>query len=384
SAPTTVSATPVDWTNQTKHKLSWAGIKDYVGLQTLTDNWGVVEYSFDNTGIWTSTGIRNGSFTDFEVNTSTLLDGEHKIYVRGKDNQGNYGIASFASIKIDRTGPTMPTLLVAPSTWTNLNAVNLSWSGIADNRGLNRIELKMDSNEWVSAQTNAGNYTNKSIDISGLEDGTHTIGVRGIDSVGNIGQEKLINVYKDTTMPQIDELTITPKGYTNENEVVINWSGVSDVHSGIAKIEYEIDNEGVFVDTTSTAKYGVCGINIQGLIDGEHHIKLKITDLAGNVNEQKEVTFFKDYSAPQIEITYPTQNDFALGKFEVWGNVQDIALKEWVLSVTDLAGNVTELKRDNITGVISAIVDLETYENGEIVSFHLSAKDKAGNESTVT
>jgi hypothetical protein len=49
------------------------------------------------------------------INTTSLGEGTHTVYVRGKDLRNRWGAASTAVVVVDRTAPTMPTFKIDPA-----------------------------------------------------------------------------------------------------------------------------------------------------------------------------------------------------------------------------------------------------------------------------
>ena len=148
-------------------------------------------------------------------------------------------------IGIDRTGPTLSGVTVGDgSNWQKSTQVTLS--GLIDNAddgqgsGVSRAEYSLDGTIW--------NTTSSDSLILNLDEGIHSISVRSVDRVGNIGVTSQVVVQVDETLPDavgwtVDELTTSRTEPAN-----VSFSAIDD-GSGIdmanSYLQFGFDSNGV-------------------------------------------------------------------------------------------------------------------------------------------
>ncbi|NTW71787.1 MAG: DNRLRE domain-containing protein [Eubacteriaceae bacterium] len=214
------------------------------------------------------------------------------VRVMAEDNNGNtsfYTQSSTLAIP-DRTGPVMPSsFTIDTSSWTNNTSPTISWTGITDEgNNLQSIQYKKDNGTWADTGNNSssGSYV---LNLSSLSDGQHTITIRGIDSEGNIGAEKSVSYYKDTTTPTAE---INSPSIDSEADGIVNiYATINDLHllswrleegSGISPTTYSLLKEG----TNLKVNDFIYSLDTSGFIEqSKHKIRLTTTDIAGNSKE---------------------------------------------------------------------------------------------------
>ena len=381
-----VTVNPSAFTNTNSMVVSWSGVTDFNTtspkvVNTLGD--GKIQYAIDGTANWKDTNRNTASGSD-TFDTSALGDGTHVIYIRGCDAAGNTGAPKGCNFYIDRTGPTAPALSVIPEKWTDQAFVQISWSGISDLNPMNRVEYSIDGGTWISTAKNEKSFSQYQVAINGLADGIHSIKVRGVDTIGNIGQTATATIYKDTKIPTVERVALQPTDWSNEKELQVDWEGAADAHSGLKSISYAIDEE-PYIELMALKADDSLMIDISGLSDGEHMFHIKLTDALGH-ELNKSYPFYRDSLVPQLEISAPANGDIVNGNMEVWGVVQDISLKEWKITARGLTSN----KEIVLTGInlanqeLIGVVNTAEFVDGESIELVLSAEDEAGNQNRVS
>ena len=148
-------------------------------------------------------------------------------------------------IGIDRTGPTLASITVGDgSDWQQSSEVTLS--GLLNNAddgqgsGVASAEYSLDGVVWNST-------TSDSIQLT-LSEGTHTVSVRSVDRVGNIGSTVQVNIRIDETVPEatgwtVDELTTSRIGPANVSfNALDDGSGIDASNS---YLQFGFDSNGV-------------------------------------------------------------------------------------------------------------------------------------------
>lgn len=367
----TLSAEP-EYTKDTAIRVTWSDLTDQ-GCGTI----GKLEYRIDN-GAWT--GVKNakpsGSIT---VPVTSLSAGAHTVSMRGTDTLGNIGATVSAGFTKDTTAPSMSELAVIPSEWTNETEATIGWSGLSDTQsGVKSLHYTVDGkNRKPLDHTQAeGSVT---ISLEGLSDGEHTVVLEYADAVGNTGS-KMATVYRDTTPPAVEGVTVTPDGWSSEDKIELAWQGLSDVHAGAATLEYTVDDADA-VPLDASLPDGSVEIETDALADGAHTVRLVYRDHAQNEAETV-LLFYRDITAPMARLIQPANGDLVNGIVNVTGTAMDqTALQSWELRAVGTSGaevvvaSGTENKENTLLGVL----DTGVFADGEEIALTLAVTDRAGN-----
>ncbi|GIH26587.1 hypothetical protein Aph01nite_48970 [Acrocarpospora phusangensis] len=170
----------------------------------------------------------------------------------------------------------------------------------AQGSGYDRSEFQLDGGAWTA-------YAD-SVAITG--DGPHTLAYRSTDKAGNVETAKTLAVKVDATAP-VTTADAAPAGDTGwHNGSVPVVLTATDATSGVAGTEYSLDGAAWTPYTTT--------VSITG--EGEHELRYRSTDKAGNAEEIKAVTVKIDDSAPTVLVTgvadgteYGDSLDLAIG-----------------------------------------------------------------------
>ncbi len=214
------------------------------------------------------------------------------------------------------------------------------------------------------------------VDLSAYNPGQVEYWFEVIDIAGTSveSMKKILDV--DTVEPNILNLEVNPKG-------------------AYAKFDVEIDElnflSGQYYDNNSpyprwnTLCYRLTGNKCSGNIrfyDGDHNVKIKISDKAGNDATITDIMFFTDSILPRIYSTKPSRG-FADGNFEVRFMEKNPVLLELHYGNLGVGYNVKPLDLVNDCGVERGVnvcdtyVDLSAYDPGSI-EYWFELTDKAG------
>lgn len=131
--------------------------------------------------------IENG-YVDIPLTTiNALSNGNHTIYVHGKDAAGNWGANGTTILVIDKTAPTISSATLTPSTiafGTASVALNVNASDGAST-GVTGGQYWIDGTATPPANPTAFTGTSATIDTSALAAGVHTVYVRVRDGASN-------------------------------------------------------------------------------------------------------------------------------------------------------------------------------------------------------
>ena len=145
TAPTApqLSLNPAEWTIDREVIVTWSDIIEQAsGID-------VVAYRIDD-GEWTETA-KTEAFGSITLQAETLSEGTHSIEMRATDKAGNVGEAGTAQIGRDVTPPTLETLTVIPSDWSDADEVEFSWTGLMDTgSGLQSFTYTLNAEEPIA------------------------------------------------------------------------------------------------------------------------------------------------------------------------------------------------------------------------------------------
>ncbi|WP_373320144.1 ThuA domain-containing protein [Virgisporangium aurantiacum] len=223
-----------------------------------------------------------------------------------------------------------------------------------DNVGVTRTEYQVDTaTAWTA-------YT-EPFTVSG--DGTHEVRFRSLDAANNVEAAKSVPVKIDATAP-VTSATFAPPnddGWHN-GKVPVTLTSVDPV-SGVSTVEYSLDN-GPWTPYTQP-------VDVTG--DGEHTVRYRATDVAGNVETIKSAVI-------TIDATKPTLLIGGLADGQLYGDSQDV--------------RVTFQAVDPTSGIKSVVgtLDGRSYQSNTLQAMYelnlglhelvVTATDKAGNQTT--
>ncbi|WP_423800202.1 OmpL47-type beta-barrel domain-containing protein [Neobacillus sp. SAB-20_R2A] len=306
--------------------------------------------------------IDDGDWQDYTSPIDFDQAGEYKVYARSVDIAGNKTVTTPIDVKIDRTGPTQPTVN-ANTEWTNGDSVTVTIDeGTDSDSGVEKTEYSFgNSDEWV--------VYNSPFQVT--TEGITTIHARSIDYVGNTGEEREIQVRIDRTAPDEPTIHLSRTDWTNQ-AVTFTIENINDDRSGVSKVMYKIGDDGEWLDYTP-------GDIITVEKEGITPIYVKVVDNAGNIND--EATEDVKY-----DITPPTKPTFDVSPVDVEWAKEDVTVTinegEELTNVNeDISGvNQTEYRLEESNEWIKYIDPIQISRNGTTTIYSRTI-DIAGNVS---
>jgi hypothetical protein len=257
-----VTTVPSGWTNNDTPMIYFSAIDTLSGINRF-------ELKIDS-----------GSFSQ-QTSPYTLpsqSDGIHNISVRAYDNASNYDEIN-VNVYIDTIEPSLFIPTSNPSGWTSNNQPVITFSTTDSLSGMDYYQVSIDSGIF-------SNQTSPYI-LPVQTDGIHNITIRAFDNAGNY-RDGYVDVFVDTTLPNMFISTATPRNWTNNTQPIITFE-TSDLVSGINRYEVKIDN-GSFSQQSSPYTLPV-------QTDGTHNITVRAYDNASNYRDSW-VNVFIDSSLP--------------------------------------------------------------------------------------
>ncbi len=209
----------------------------------------------------------------------------HTLYVRERDQAGNWSEPASLKIVVDLEPPDPP--LVTGPEITNDTTPSWTWeSGGNGGIGLFRYRLS-DGDMWVETEDNG--YTPEKPFGDATE---NTLYVQERDEAGNWSDSGTHTVAIDTTPPNRPLL----KSRTPTNDIQPTWTWESG-GGGQGVYQYQLDSEAPdgWIDKTTTTY-----IPARRFGHGETHVlRVRERDRAGNWSEPGELAVYVDISAPK-------------------------------------------------------------------------------------
>ncbi|MBU1754649.1 hypothetical protein KKG56_12520 [bacterium] len=290
---------------------------------------------------WIMATITDGNADEFieeytcQLPANQLNSGSHKVTVKATDMANTTGII-MDSFVVDLATSTL-TMSTLPQ-WANSRVII---TGTATDQGavtgIVKVEYQVDGEQvWQTAVATDGAYDAATetfrIEISGLNDGTHTVTARSMDMVGNVSDEVQIGFQVDTTGPIISNLMVTPDPTNGSSSLT---GTATDSLNIIAKVEYYIDTlpqgTGTQMTGTGSKQTSISGvIDIIGLTEGKHTIYVHAQDMLGNWGSVQQVVFAVSKSRLFVEINPVTPDPIGTTNITIIGRViaPQVAIKQ--------------------------------------------------------
>jgi hypothetical protein len=215
-------------------------------------------------------------------------DGTFALEVRAADGLGNVGPSSSTFYMLDTTAPEA-TITSAPPTPTN--GAQASWSFLSEAGASLECELALDGVVITPFAACASPHIR---DLS--PDGVYTFSVRATDGAGNTGPADLASHVLDTQAPAAPVITSSPA--TPANDRSPSWAFSSE--SGTS-------TECEMVHGSAVTPFVPCSsphsANLGAAPDGNHTIRVRALDTAGNASPVASSTYHLDTVAPDITFT---------------------------------------------------------------------------------
>jgi len=302
------------------------------------------------------------------LNGSKYIDyGLNKTIGVSFDEEGYYILTIFAYDKalnmnstklialVDFTEPVILVDYPLNNTYLNISSFIVKWRGYDNLSGIKSYEIIVDSEAFI----NVGSSTE--FEVTGLNDGFHTIRIRAIDKSGNSVCVKIV-VIVDNVNPIVEILSPSNGTITNSSLITVEIDFIEQNTKYIAL--FINDSFQGYIENNS------CLIKLSE--DGYYAIRIKIVDLAGNSDETKIIILYDN--TPPILLIPEYFNNTVLTNSSIiikWhgidnlsgitrylisidnGTFIDIGLNEWYLvDLSDLSvgKHVIEIKAIDLAG----------------------------------
>ncbi len=311
-----------------------------------------------STLLWTNTSAFNSS--PYEINYTSLGDGVYKFNISANDTVGNSNSTLSPSGDMYFVVDSVPPSVSFNESATDFNGTILDRNYIlvginaTDDQHICSLEIKLfnSTGGLINSTMQGYNATDKMITASlsanftNLLDGNYSFKGEVSDCVWeNIQETETWNVTIDTTPPTI---TILSPENTTYNTSTIWFNATADETVDTWIVNYNGTN--------------YTGINFSSTLeDGNYHLFVWANDSVGNLglNDSIWFTVSTDNVAPAVSIEdnfkvneINGENMTVVGgtdEVEIWGMVNDSALKNWSINVYNGSNFVNEVC-SNVSG----------------------------------
>lgn len=281
-------------------------------------------------------------------NGTTIPDASIPVRINFTDIAGNTG-SSTVRFTVDTTKPAVDITYPADGAYLNAGTVWVNGTITELNKGGSAPAIN-DSSFTLSAWNGVDfAFRNQ----TAIADGTISVSVSFTDLAGNTGS-RTVTFTLDTVYPVIN-ITYPLEGHYFDSEAVIWINGtfaernlnltkpliINDTSFMLANWAWNLTTyEGTFAFKNTTA-----------LLDGAYHVKVGITDLAGN-SGSATVTFTVDTMPPIVVITHPTNGQY-LDPLAIWVNGTVTDLNKGTLQPQINSTEFSLITWDPITGAFA-------------------------------
>ena len=267
------------------------------------------------------------------MNIAALPQGNHTIYVHGKDASGNWGGFSTTTLVVDKTAPIVSSLNLAPAA-TNTTPVVVSATANDTTTGNSNIaggEYYIDvlgAAGGGAAMTPAAaspsttlSATLPAASLSALTVGTHTLYVRAQDKAGNWSTPISALLLIDRTAPTFTSITLAPTSIiagTASVNLTVNGASDGAGGSGVTGGEYWF-GAAAPAPGSGTAFTGLTSVPVStaALSAGSYTLSVRIRDAAGNWSTIHTAAL--TVTAPVIDAIFSNDFEASSGSVRPWG-----------------------------------------------------------------
>ena len=287
----------------------------------------------DNQPTWTWTGSTSSDAASYEVSLDgaaainigdeleytprSLADGTHALKVRTIDLRGNVsGWTAEVEVLVDTMTLVAPVIEMVPAVpYTNANSITLIWTQVHG-----AVTYDVESTIGGAA-TLVEDIIPQTLNIgiaSAVDADQITAKVRAYDAVGNVSiWSNVVSTTVDRADPVVSIVT-QPGSRTINPRPTWEWLG-DDGLSGIDYYIVTLDGERPFVTR------GTSFTPVSDLSHGEHVLKVKAVDKAGNESEELDFdTVIIDINAPDAPAVEPVAKGYRASPLTLkWNAVAD-------------------------------------------------------------
>ena len=294
----TVAGGSASWLNAASASLTASGATDTPGS-------GIDHYEYETS---TDGGSTWSSATSGPA-APVADEGETAVRFRAVDGAGLTSGWVQATVRLDRTAPSAPSVSGLTPGWQSVASVTATASGSTDGlSGLDHYEYEISADGGTTwGATTAGDTT----DVT--DEGRTSLHFRAVDAAGNASAWTFGDAWLDRTPPSDPSLAGGSPAWLSQANESVTATGSADGGSGLDRYEFETSTDG-----GSTWSAPAAGPSLAVSAEGETLVRFRAVDVAGLASAWVGATVRLDRTAP----TAPSIS----GSSASWQNVASIAL----------------------------------------------------------
>jgi hypothetical protein len=190
---------------------------------------------------------------------------------------------------------------IAPRTWQADRDPIFIWEPPPTGPDLAGYSYAVDGTPDDTVDTAGTSFDVSTAPSGPLADGTHTFTVKAINTLGNAGKPISIEIWVDTTPPQI--LATAPAAAAVLNAAPTVTATVTDAHSGAAVATSSVSVNGTPLALSVDEATGTLSASGAGWAEGSNTIELRVADAVGNAQTPLIWSIILDTIPPQGTVT---------------------------------------------------------------------------------
>jgi hypothetical protein len=244
-----------------------------------------IEWELDDTTSGSALGVDSTPVT-------VTGDGVHKLEVRIVDNMDRVNDWHTHLVKIDTVNPVDHTTVAAG--WLPLGHLDVLVRGADTHSQVQGVEWRLDNGDILNASAN-----NHEVRVAG--NGVHVLETRIVDNAGRRSGWTVHTINLDAGLPT-NTTPLAPTGWRNTPySVVLNGT---DGLSGVASVNHTIQLDGEPEGAEHEGTRNVTRVELED--DGEHVLRTRVKDNAGNYSAWRAETIRIDRVVPTDATVYPS------------------------------------------------------------------------------
>lgn len=256
-----------------------------------------------------SSGATESTNANFTPNQD-LAAGLHTLHIQERDTAGNWSPSDSASVTIDLSTPSAPSVNLVGRSPTNNQTPGWSWRSAAGGTGYFRYKFNDPNLSTGATETRDTVYTHS----VALPEGIYSLFVQERNSAGTWSSAGSRQVRIDLTKPTAPTVSLVQSSPTNERRPTWNWT---KSEPGAGSFRFSLD-DAAYRDTTSTSYRPY-----QNLSDGNHTLRIQERDSAGNWSDPGSATINIDITPPNppsISLSQPRSPLASLRPVFTWSS----------------------------------------------------------------
>jgi hypothetical protein len=242
------------------------------------------------------------------------------------------------------------------------------------------VAVEYAVNDGEMQRVSASGPFDRSLDMSGLADGVHTIAAIGYDLEG-VASEAVVRTFTvSRTAPTIDLVAPSIESFQRG---VVELSGTAEDPNSIDYVEVSSDG-GASFQRARGAEGWRYKLDTTLFDDGTHSVLIRATDTAG-MSSLFTTTINVDNTAPVLELALPSDGETVSSQFLIDGRAEDAAFDQirLVLQPLDRAADPIELAEFDEPGPFAYSVNASALAPGWY-NLRVEASDRAGNARRIS